>query len=196
MDYIRQSLSPDEQLIHVARFHWMYNVQAAFNIVFSTALAIALIVFALKYQPTMFGIQHAPGTSIITQVQSLHPAIKILAFMVFLMGVLKFAQMMIIKATTEIGVTDIRLVYKRGLVARAVGEINIDRIEGVNVLQGIFGRLFGYGRVMVRGMGVGEVVLPPVEQPIRFKKAIEKARSIAKKKNMGQPFPNKIFALK
>ena len=97
--------------------------------------------------------------------------------------------MMIIKATTEIGVTDIRLVYKRGLVARAVGEINIDRIEGVNVLQGILGRIFGYSRVMVRGMGVGEVVLPPIAQPIRFKKAIEKARSMAKKKNMGQPVP-------
>ena len=97
-----------------------------------------------------------------------------------ILGLLKFAQMMIVKATTEIGVTDIRMVYKRGLVARAVGEINIDRIEGVNVLQGILGRIFGYGRVMVRGMGVGEVILPPISQPIRFKKAIEKARSQAR----------------
>jgi len=106
--------------------------------------------------------------------------VKILALFIFLMGVLKFVQMMIIKITTEIGVTDIRLVYKRGLVARAVGEINIDRIEGVNVIQGILGRIFGYGRVMVRGMGVGEVVLPPISQPIRFKKAIEKARASSK----------------
>ena len=90
---------------------------------------------------------------------------------------------MIIRATTEIGVTDARLVYKRGLIARAVGEINIDRIEGVNVLQGVLGRVLGYGRVMVRGMGVGEVVLPPIAQPIRFKKAIEKARAVAKSKS-------------
>lgn len=189
MDYIRHSLSEDEELIHVANFHWMYNVQAVFNVVFGIALSITIIVFALKYQPTMFGISHAPGTGIVEQIRSLHSGIKILSFFVFLMGILKFAQMMIVKATTEIGVTDVRLVYKRGLVARAVGEINIDRIEGVNVLQGILGRIFGYGRVMVRGMGVGEVVLPPVEQPIRFKKAIEKARSMAKKKNMGQPVP-------
>lgn len=189
MDYIRQSLSEDEELIHVAEFHWMYNVQAVFNLVFGTALSITVIVFALKYQPMMFGVDHAPGTSAIDQIRSLHPALKILSFFIFLMGILKFAQMMIVKATTEIGVTDIRLVYKRGLVARIVGEINIDRIEGVNVLQGVFGRIFGYGRVMVRGMGVGEVVLPPVEQPIRFKKAIETARSKAKKKNTGQPIP-------
>lgn len=189
MDYIRHSLSDDEKLIHIARFHWMYTVQAVFNVIFGMVLSIAIIIFATKYQPVMLKTVSTEGLSFIQQIQILHPGIKILAFFVFLMGLLKFAQMMIIKATTEVGVTDVRLVYKRGLVARAVGEINIDRIEGVNVLQGILGRLFGYGRVMVRGMGVGEVVLPPIAQPIRFKKAIEKARSLAKKKNMSQPVP-------
>lgn len=180
-DYIRQSLSDDEELIHIAHFHWMYNVQAVFNVIFGAALAIGIIVFAIKFQPMMFGTI-PDGLSPIDQVRSLHPSLKILSFFIFILSVLKFAQMMIVKATTEIGVTDTRLVYKRGLVARAVGEINIDRIEGVNVLQGILGRIFGYGRVMVRGMGVGEVVLPPIAQPIRFKKAIEKARQMSKAK--------------
>lgn len=189
MDYIRHSLSDDETLIHIARFHWMYNVQAVFNMIFGIILSIVILFFAVKYQPMMFGTQYPVDFDFFMKLRTLHPGLKILAFFVFLMGLLKFAQMMIIKATTEIGVTDIRLVYKRGLVARAVGEINIDRIEGVNVLQGILGRLFGYGRVMVRGMGVGEVVLPPIAQPIRFKKAIEKARTMAKKKNIGQPVP-------
>jgi len=177
MDYIRQSLSEDETLIHIAQFHWMYVVQAAFNIVFSAILSIAIIWFALKYQPIMFGQVLPEGYPFFDRLGSMHPALKILPIMVMFLGILKFAHMMIIKSTTEIGVTDIRLVYKRGLVARAVGEINIDRIEGVNVLQGVLGRLFGYGRVMVRGMGVGEVILPPISQPIRFKKAIEKARA-------------------
>ena len=85
---------------------------------------------------------------------------------------------MIRKATTEIAVTSNRLVFKRGLIARQVGEINIDRIEGVNVLQSVLGRIFNYGRIMVRGMGVGEVTLPTIEDPITFRRAIEKARSI------------------
>ncbi len=180
MDYIRQSLSEDEQLIHVAEFHWMYTVEAFFNIFFGVALSAIVIWVAIHYQPVMFG-QVAEG-NLLTQIKSLHPGVKIISFMLFLLSVLKCVQMMIVKATTEIGITDIRMVYKRGLIARAVGEINIDRIEGVNVLQGIIGRLFGYGRVMVRGMGVGEVVLPPIAQPIRFKKAIEKARAVSKKK--------------
>ena len=94
------------------------------------------------------------------------------------MGLLRFAQMMIVKATTEIAITNSRLVYKRGLVARQVGEMSIDRIEGVNVLQSVLGRIFNYGRIMVRGMGVGEVILPPLADPIKFRKSIEKAKTL------------------
>ncbi len=184
MDYIRQSLDQNEELIHIARFHWMYTVNAIVNAVFGLVLAIVVIWLALEFEPLMFNTASTEGLGFIDKIQTLHPGIKILSFFVFLMGLLKFAQMMIIKATTEIGVTDVRLVYKRGLVARAVGEINIDRIEGVNVLQGVLGRIFGYGRVMVRGMGVGEVVLPPISQPIRFKKAIEKARNMSRKRQV------------
>jgi uncharacterized membrane protein YdbT with pleckstrin-like domain len=188
VEYIRQSLSDDEELIHVAFFHWMYTVNAIMNVVFALVFSLAIIWVALEFQPIMFGEVLPEGAPIFDRIMSLHPAVKILSFLIFIMGLFKFAQMMIIKATTEIGVTDIRLVYKRGLVARAVGEINIDRIEGVNVLQGILGRIFGYGRVLVRGMGVGEVVLPPIAQPIRFKKAIEKARSATKyKRNEDNP---------
>jgi len=56
--------------------------------------------------------------------------------------------------------------------------MSIDRIEGVNVLQTVLGRIFNYGRLAVRGMGIGEVILPPIENPIAFRQAIEKARSV------------------
>ena len=73
---------------------------------------------------------------------------------------------MIVKATTEIAITTSRLVYKRGLVARTVGELNIDRIESIAVIQSVCGRIFNYGRLIIRGMGVGEIMLPPIEDPV------------------------------
>ena len=184
MEYIRQSLAEDEKLIHVAKFHWMYNVNAAINVIFSALLAFVILYVAVKFNPVMLGGNGvAQSSSFFEAVTNLHPGIKIVAFFVLLMGLLKFAQLMIVKATTEIAITNKRLVYKRGLVARFVGEMNIASVEGVNVLQGIMGRIFGYGRVMVRGIGVGEVVLPPIEQPIRFRKAIEKARMASAEMN-------------
>ena len=92
-------------------------------------------------------------------------------------GIFVFANMMIVKATTEIAITNQRLIYKRGLIARTVAELNIDRIEGVSVMQGINGRIFGYGRLIIRGMGVGEIVLPPIENPVGVQKMIYEARA-------------------
>ncbi len=181
MDYIRQSLGEDEELVHVARFHWMYTVSAFFNVIFGVILCAGILIGTVivePFLPEMFRFDVPPDAGWLDIIRAIHPGIKILAFLVLVMGLLRYAQMMIVKATTEIAITNRRLVYKRGLIARYVGEMNIDRIEGVNVLQGVWGRIFNFGRIMVRGMGVGEVVLPPIEDPIKFRRAIEKAKSI------------------
>ena len=175
MLYVQQSLGADEEIIQIGQFHWMYTLSAVMNIVYGLVICIIVIVAALEFQKSV-GMPQEIG--LLDQIRALHPGVRLGAFMCFILGLLRFAQMMVIKATTEIAVTTSRLVYKRGLVARYVGEISIDRIEGVNVLQTILGRIFGYGRLMVRGMGVGEVILPPLANPIAFRKSIEKARTL------------------
>jgi len=112
-DYIRQSLTDEEELIHIAQFHWMYTVNAAISLLISFALSIFILVMALKFQPIMFGAVAPESFGFFDRVMSLHPGVKILAVFIFILGLLKFVQLMIIKVTTEIGVTDIRLVYKR-----------------------------------------------------------------------------------
>ncbi len=178
MDYIRQSLAEDEELVYVAHFHWLYTVSAIFNIVFSVGLAAGIVIASIYLEPKIFKGVSFEGLNWLDMVREVNPGVKIVAFLVLVLGILRYAQMMIIKATTEIVITNRRLVYKRGLVARYVGEMNIDRIEGVNVLQGVMGRIFNYGRIMVRGLGVGEVILPPIEDPLKFRKAIDKARTV------------------
>ena len=175
MLYVQQSLGPDEELIHIGKFHWMYTINAFLSIFWGLVTAIIILVAAykayifLEYMPSNVGFFEA--------IKLIHPGVRIGAFLFFILGLVKFAQLMVTKVTTEIAITNTRLIYKRGLVARQVGEISIDRIEGVNVLQPVMGRIFNYGRVMVRGMGVGEVILPPIEDPISFRRGIEEAKA-------------------
>ena len=176
MLYVEQSLGPNEELVHIGKFHWMYTVQAFMAIIWGIIISIMVVVGGVIVYKQMGWFP--PGLPAMEGVQYLHPGLRIGAFIAFVFGLLSFAQMMVVKATTEIAITNTRLVYKRGLVARQVGEMSIDRIEGVNVLQTILGRLFNYGRLAIRGMGIGEVILPPIEDPIVFRQAIEKARSI------------------
>lgn len=198
MLYVQQSLGPDEELVHIGRFHWMYTISSAMWILIGIGLAAGVLVGAVYakiylnmhdmyknisamppevYDQAWSQIVRSKG-GYVKMVQTSHPGVRIASFLFFLCGLYMFAQMMVIKATTEIAITNNRLIYKQGLVARHVGEISIDRIEGVNVLQGMLGRIFDYGNVIVRGMGVGEVMLPPIAQPIEFRKAIEKARTL------------------
>jgi hypothetical protein len=174
MLYVQQSLGPDEEVIHVGNFHWMYTVSAVFSIFWGIVGCIVMIVAAVYVTDTYFGPM--ASESFLGKIRELHPGVRIGAFLVFIMGLARFAQMMVIKATTEIAITNNRLIYKRGLVARQVGEMSMDRIEGVNILQSILGRILGYGRVMIRGMGVGEVILPPLDNPVAFRKGIAKAQ--------------------
>ena len=182
MLYVQQSLAPDEELIHIGRFHWFYDVQAIMNIVwglvFSVGFIVAAIAVAREYPNLPITIARmSPDDGWMSAAQKMHPGIKLFALLVFIIGVMKFAQMLVIKATTEIAITTTRLIYKRGLVARNVGEMNIDRIEGISIDQSLWGRIFDFGRVIVRGMGVGELYLPQIANPVKFRRAIEKART-------------------
>ena len=87
VNYIQQSLTDGEELVHLGHFHWMYNAQAILNIVFSGARAVALLVFAIKMQPLVFGGGEAYAQlSWIDQVRVLHPGVKILALVVVVLG--------------------------------------------------------------------------------------------------------------
>ena len=176
MLYVEQSLGPDEDLVHMGEFHWMHTFTAFMAIVWSVLAAILFIAGSVYMSIKMGELPR--GTDWLGGIRFLHPGLRIFAFLIVVFGLYQFVTQMIIKATTEIAITNSRLIYKRGLVARQVGEISIDRIEGVNVLQTIFGRLLGYGRLAIRGMGVGEVVLPPIKNPVAFRKAIQKAKSL------------------
>lgn len=186
MLYIQQSLGPDEELLHIGYFHWMYDVQAVMNIVWG-AIASTLLIFGGIFMYQKLG-KFPPNIDFATGVKYMHPGLKITAFTFFILGLLGFARMMVEKATTEIAVTNQRIVFKRGLLARHVGEIAVDRIEGVVVLQSVLGRIFDYGRLAVRGMGVGEVVLPPIAEPIVFRQSIQNARSMLNKPQGGKDY--------
>lgn len=202
MLYVQQSLNPNEEIIRVGHFHWLYTFNAAMSIVFGF-IGMGMILYAGYYWEVFQTVkQYVPEATmanpnaggywdaaveyrggVMTIIQSIHIGIKLAAFASVLFGLLIFAQKMIIKHTTEICLTTDRLVLKRGMIARHVGEINVDRIEGVDVMQGIIGRMMNFGWVAVRGMGVGEIALPQIADPIDFRKAIERSRALKRDGN-------------
>ena len=87
--------------------------------------------------------------------------------------------MLIRKATVELVITNRRIIYKKGWIARKTEEMSLRRIEEVNVKQGIGGRIFNYGKVRISGTGSGKINFPTVAQPLSFKKSIQEAQAHA-----------------
>lgn len=78
----------------------------------------------------------------------------------------------------EQGVTNKRVVRKTGIVSRKSEEVKLTSIETVEIEQGIFGRMFGYGNIKITGKGISDLVFPKIDEPMEVKKAIESVEPI------------------
>ncbi len=97
-------------------------------------------------------------------------------------GVIIFIMAAIHMTVTEFAVTDRRVVLKRGWLNVHTQELAADAVEGVQLVQSIWGKLFGYGRIVVTGTGDARIVFPPMAHPIEFRRAIEATRHEAEQR--------------
>lgn len=89
-----------------------------------------------------------------------------------IIGIVIFIKRWMYEVTTEVAVTNRRFVFKRGFISRHTDEFSTARIEGVNLTQGFWGRMLNFGHLHIRGSGIGEVDLPPIANPLEFRRAI------------------------
>ena len=75
--------------------------------------------------------------------------------------------------SAEYAVTTKRIIWKMGIISRSTGEMNLKKIENVQVDQSILGRILGYGSVTVVGTGGTNESFGPIKQPLEFRKAIQ-----------------------
>jgi len=90
-------------------------------------------------------------------------------------GCIVFLTVMIPVWTTEIAVTNHRLIFKRGLFSRAAADLQLRAIEQVGLQQGVLARLLNMGRLQVHGTGVDDVHLPAIADPVALQRSIQEA---------------------
>ena len=160
MSYIRESLGDGERVIGAAHFHVTYQLGALL-------LALPIAAVPLTYA-LMMHRGYAPDQIVVILGMLGGLALVCLPF---------FVAMTIRYNYTEIGVTNRRFILKTGFLTLKTQEIAIPNIESVQVQQGFWGKVFGFGRLSVEGTGVGAIKLPTIADPVAFRRAIENARS-------------------
>jgi uncharacterized membrane protein YdbT with pleckstrin-like domain len=75
----------------------------------------------------------------------------------------------------EMGVTNRRVVRKTGIVSRETAELRLASIETIDLRQTTWGRVFGYGDVVLTGRGESAMLFQRLAHPLDAKRAIESA---------------------
>ena len=150
--YVRRVLQPGETIVYSTKLHWIIYWKAIFLIIIFILLAASALYTADN--------------------QNLRLALFIAAIIFALLALSSAFAKFIKQWTTELAVTDRRVIYKERLIARRTLEMNRSRVESVDVYQSILGRLLGYGTITLRGTGGSGEPMPNIEHPLNFRSHI------------------------
>ena len=148
MSYVQSVLQPGEHVRHSTNLHWTIYLPGLL------LLIVAALVFWFGHRPVAIGAAWIWDW---------------IAGILLLVAAAWLFHAWFRRWTTEIAVTDRRIIYKRGFIRRRTIEMHLDKVESVDVDQTILGRIFNYGDIIIRGVGVGIEPLTNVDSPIAFR---------------------------
>jgi uncharacterized membrane protein YdbT with pleckstrin-like domain len=154
MTFIEKNLANSEKIVYRAQLHWWIYAKAFLLLILGLAVVI-------------FGATSGSGTSA-------KEGIKIFGGLLTLIGIIGLVNAYVRASSSEFAVTNRRIMLKTGVAKRRLIELQLNRSEGLVIDQGIIGRIFGYGTIIIR-TGTMEEIFSPIADPYEFKRQINNA---------------------
>jgi uncharacterized membrane protein YdbT with pleckstrin-like domain len=143
--YVTRHLDPGETVTYQARLHWIVYLGPVIT------LGVG-IVFALPGR--------MPGGS--------YAGLAILA-----VGLIGLLAAWVRQASSEFAVTNRRVIIKTGFLSRRTIELNMSKVESVQVNQDIIARFLNYGTITVIGTGGTKEPFAQIDDPLAFRNAVQ-----------------------
>jgi uncharacterized membrane protein YdbT with pleckstrin-like domain len=146
MSYVKSVLQPDEQIRYITNISW---------VIFLPGIGLLILAVASYW----LGIRESAAYSLWAGIAAI---LAVIAALLLFSAWFR-------RHTTEIAVTNRRIIYKRGFISRQTVEMQMDKVESVDVNQTIWGRIFGYGEIQIHGVGGDIEPLRNIDSPIEFR---------------------------
>jgi uncharacterized membrane protein YdbT with pleckstrin-like domain len=147
MTFIEKNLANNERIVYRAKLHWwIYGPSIIL-------LILGVVVFALGERSEV---------------------VKIIGGLLVLISLFAFVSAYTRASASEFAITNRRIMMKTGITKRRLIELQLNRSEGLVIDQGIIGRIFNYGTIVIR-TGTLEESFSPVADPYEFKRQINNA---------------------
>lgn len=147
MNHMDDNLLPNEHVVYRTHLHWMIFWRPALLFV----MAMGGVTTALPYALVLANI--------------LVPA----------MG-LDVLNRFILYLTSEVGVTDKRVLGKTGWLSGRSVDTLLSTLDGFAVNQSVVGRMLGYGTVVVTSTDGLRRSLPLIRDPIEFRRRVQQQK--------------------
>lgn len=153
--YVKRAMQPNESILYETQLHW---------IIYKMGITITLMGFLVgRFAP--LPVKTFLGDSIAAMVA---PAVTYIAAGLIALGAFQLIASYIRQISTELVITDQRVIAKRGFIATTSYELMMTKVEGATIEQSVWGRLLGFGTLMVKGTGGGISPIDHVANPYRF----------------------------
>lgn len=153
--YVKRAMQADEKIVYCAQLHWIIY-QMGF---FTTILGAIFGYFGIQIVQFFFdGEMEAAFVS----------PVKYISIALIALGAFQLLSSFIRQISTELVITDQRVIAKHGFIATTSYELMMTKVEGATIDQSVLGRVLGYGTLMVKGTGGGISPIDHVADPYKF----------------------------
>src|SRR5262249_35822211 len=139
MSYIDSHLLTNERVAFRTQLHWK---------VFIAPLLVAVFIWL----PATIGL-------LMTQ------RFKVYALIPVAIALIGLAVAWLRRQTSEFAVTNRRVIVKLGVLSTRSFELLLPKVEGIAVNQGLMGKMFGYGDIVVTGSGGTKEIFTGIQNP-------------------------------
>jgi hypothetical protein len=155
VSYIDKHLIEGEQIVYATRLHWIVLLGPILLALFLCLGGVGMVAAGAGGKDENSTLFSALGAGLI-----------VIAVICIAVGLLK-------RNSTEMTVTNRRIVVKVGMAARRTVEMLLSRVESIGVEESVTGRVLGYGTVIVRGTGGTPESFDTIAHPLEFRTRVQ-----------------------
>jgi len=138
MSYVEKNLIPGETVVYRTRLHWIVLLR---SILWGLLFGLPGLGILVRSMTTSGDKSGMPSWAFA------------LAFIFLILAASCLGVGLVRRNATEMAVTDKRVIVKVGVVSRKTFELLLSKVESIGVNESLWGRMMGYGTVVVRGTG-------------------------------------------
>ena len=175
MGFIDKNLMEGERIVHRADLHWVIFIRPLIWTLIAGLVVVrgnAWTQLGLKRVPpeVMDLIPHSWIAFLAGNSTPINPlAILVIALIVIPLWLTELVAFL----SSEFGVSNKRVLIKTGLFSRHSFETLLSKVEGIGVSQGLLGRIFNYGTIVVTGTGGSKEAFAGIANPLEFRKKVQ-----------------------